>query len=70
MEHSKSHKLIPALICGEVSDVERRMISLPVPMGGMGIYYPMETAKREYSASVAITGNLKQFTVNQELTLR
>ena len=70
LEHAIHHKLIPALTGREVSDLERKMLSLPVRMGGMGILNPAETANREYSASIAITGKLKELIINQEMTLK
>ena len=69
LEHAIHHKLIPALTGREVSDLERKMLSLPVRMGGMGILNPAETANREYSASIAITGKLKELIISQEMTL-
>ena len=58
-------QLIPALIGRKVSDVERRILALPVRYGGMGIADPTN-ASQEYSASVKITQSLSNIIINQE----
>ena len=62
-------KLIPAIVGRKVSDLERRMLALPVKYGGIGIQNPVETADIEYEASVKITTNLKSIIFNQERNL-
>ena len=49
---------IPALIGRQVSDLERKILSLPVRFGGLGITNPSETANREYLASKRVTADL------------
>ena len=51
-------KLIPALVGRSVSDIERRILALPVRLGGIGLSNPVLSADREYSASASITRNL------------
>ena len=51
-------KLIPAVIGRKVSDVERRILALPVRYGGLGIANLVLTADREYNVSVDLTENL------------
>ena len=57
--------MIPALIGRKVSDLERRILSLPVRLGGLGISDPSK-ASLEFTASVAITHNLTEIIYNQE----
>ncbi len=58
LEDAIRKKLIPKLVGKEISDTERRILALPYRLGGLAIRNPMETAEREYSASVAITSQL------------
>ena len=46
-------------ISRKVSDIERRILALPVRFGGLGILNPMDTAEIEYDTSIKITTNLK-----------
>ena len=48
LEDAIREKLIPSLIGREVSDVERRLLALPVRFGGLAIQNPVNTADREY----------------------
>ncbi len=61
------NKLIPALVGRQVSDDEREMLSLPYRFGGMGIQNPVETADHEYKTSVAVTKNLTQLIISQDM---
>ena len=61
--------LIPAIIGRRVNDLERRIISLPVRMGGLGIQNPMLTAEVEFHNSSIITRNLSRIIENQEVDL-
>ena len=65
LETAIRDKLIPALIGRTVSDTERKILALPVRLGGMGILDPTN-ASLEYTASLEITQNLTQIIVNQE----
>ena len=69
LEASLSEKLIPAIVGRKVSDIERRILALPVRFGGLGILNPMETADIEFETSVKITASLKDIILNQETTL-
>ena len=62
-------KLIPAIVGRTVSEVERRILALPVRFGGIGIPNPVETADIEYEASIKITANLKQLIYYQQQSL-
>ena len=62
-------KLIPAIVGRKVSDLERRILALPVRFGGIGILNPVDTADIEYETSIKITAVLKQIICNQETTL-
>ena len=65
-EDSIRDDLIPALVGRKVSDLEREMFSLPVRYGGMNIRNPVETADKEFQASVFITEDLTNMIRNQE----
>ena len=69
LEESIRESLIPAIIGRNVSDTERMIISLPVRYGGLGIANPVETAEREYQASITVTENLAELIYNQEQNL-
>ena len=53
------------MIGRNVSDVERRILALPVRLGGLGIVNPTNSS-HEYNASAAITENLSAIIYNQE----
>ena len=61
--------LIPAIVGRKVSDDERKILSLPVRLGGLGISNPVETADREYDASCFITEDLSSLILRQEQDL-
>ena len=65
LEDAIREKLIPSLIGREVSDTERRILALPVRLGGMGIRKPTD-ASIEFSASKKITQKLSNIIYNQE----
>ncbi len=67
LEDALRNKLIPALIGRQVSDDERTMLSLPYRFGGLGIQNPVETADHEYKTSVAVTKNLTQQIIAQDM---
>ena len=50
---------IPALIDGHIpNNVERKLLSLPVKLGGMGIVIFVDIFKKEYQNSRSITESL------------
>jgi hypothetical protein len=51
-------KLLKELVGREVSDVERRLLALPVRLGGLGVRNSIQTSQSEYTASVQITKQL------------
>ena len=55
LENSIREKLIPAIVGRSVSDVERRILALPVRFGGLGIQNP---APIEFETSSCMTRNL------------
>ena len=69
LEECIRQKLIPAIIGRKVSDVERRILALPVRFGGVGIMNPVQTADHEYNTSVEVTADLKTMIFNQETSL-
>ena len=66
LERSIREKLLPALVGRSLSDEERKIFSLPVKLGGMGIYDPTKTADNEFAASARITANLTDIICKQE----
>ncbi len=66
LEDAIREKLIPAVVGRKVSDLERRILALPVRYGGIGLLNPVETAEIEYETSVATTENLTEIIYNQE----
>ena len=62
-------KLIPGIVGREVTDLERKLISLPVRLGGMGIQDPTATAQIEFRNSSIITRNLTELIMSQETNL-
>ena len=68
LEECIREKLIPAIVGRKISDLERRLLALPVRFGGIGILNPVETANFEYETSIKITGNLTNIIYHQENT--
>ena len=58
LEEAIRENFIPALIGRKISDLERRILALPVRLGGIGIPNPTITADTEYGISASITKNL------------
>ena len=69
LEETIREKLIPAILGRKVTDTERKLISLPVRMGGLGIQNPTITADIEFRSSSIITTNLTELIENQEINL-
>ena len=69
LERSIRENLLPAIVGRNISDIERKMLALPVRFGGIGIQNPVNTADNEYETSVKITAALKRLIYNQETTL-
>ena len=69
LEDVLRERLIPAIVGRKVSDLERRILALPVRFGGLGILNPVDTADIEFETSIKITAILKQMIYNQETTL-
>ena len=68
LEDCIARVFIPALLNREVSDVERKLIQLPVRYGGLGIVNPVEAADREYDASRMITAPLVKMILEQNMS--
>ena len=60
---------IPSIIGRKVTDIERRLLALPVRLGGIGIQNPTVTADIEYANSTIITRNLTKLIEDQEMNL-
>ena len=58
LEEAIRENFIPALIGRKISDLERRILALPVRLGGIGIPNPTITADTEYNISASICQNL------------
>ena len=66
LENIIREKLIPAIVGRQVSDIERKILALPVRYGGIGLTNPIHSAEKEYTASITITENLTNIICNQE----
>ena len=60
---------IPRIVGRHISDIERRIIALPLRFGGLGIQNPIETADREYQSSLDVTEQLTNLICTQAQTL-
>ena len=69
LEETIREKLIPAIIGRKISDLERRIVALPVRLGGLGIQNPVSTADTEFRNSCIVTENLTTLIVRQETNL-
>jgi hypothetical protein len=69
LEETIREKFIPAVIGRRVTDAERKLFSLPVRLGGMGIQNPVLSADTEFRNSYIITKNLTSLIENQEQDL-
>ena len=69
LENIICEKFIPAVVGRKVSDIERRILALPVRFGGIGLLNPVETSDIEFETSVKITSSLKRMIVNQDTSL-
>ena len=60
LEECIRETFIPAVIGRKVSDLERRILSLPVRYGGLGIPNPIATSESEYKSSKIVTEDLTE----------
>ena len=67
LEEAIWHVLIPALIGRKISALERRIVALPVKLGGLGILNPTTTSDIEFNNSIKITANLTKIIIDQDL---
>ena len=65
LEDAIRNQLIPSLVGRKISQIEPRILALPVRLGGMGIRNPTMSSE-EFDASSSITENLTGIIVNQE----
>ena len=61
-----TNKLIKNLFNRECSNFERKLFSLPVKLGGLGINVPSEMCQIQYKNSIAVTKSLVNHIVNQK----
>ena len=66
VENAIRESLIPAICGRQVTENERRMLSLPYRYGGLGIRNPVKTADREYTASSGVTELLTNLICQQK----
>ncbi len=69
LEDAIHNIFIPAMLGKPVTPIERRILALPVRLGGLGIHDPTKTAAFEYSASRKITEGLKELIVRQNTSI-
>ena len=60
------HKFIPLVVGKHVSDLERRVLALPIRMGGMAIEDPTKAANHQYSSSRFINTPLVELILGSE----
>ena len=60
---------LPAIVGRNISDLERKIFSLPVRFGGLGVANPVETCAREFNYSKSITEDLSSLLFRQEQDL-
>ena len=65
LEEAIRERLIPVLVGRKISDHERRILALPVRLGGIGISNPTTTAEMEYNISASITEDLTNTIIAQ-----
>ena len=65
LENAICAALIPALCGREVTEDQRRMLSLPYRYGGLGIRNPVKRADQEYNASSGVTESLTNLICQQ-----
>ena len=58
------------MIGRNVSDTHRRLVALPVRLGGLGIINPVEAADKEYQTSVKVTEDLVDLICHQATSLK
>ena len=69
LEETIREELIPAIVGRKVTDLERKLISLPVRLGGLGINNPTLSADVEFHNSSFVTQNLTALIEQQETNL-
>ena len=65
LEDAIRNLFIPSLVGRKILEVERKILALPVRLGGMSIRNPTMSSE-EFDASTTITQNLTEIIVNQE----
>jgi hypothetical protein len=70
MEKCIREHFIPAVIGRNVSDIHRRLLALPVRLGGLGIINPVEAADKEYQTSIKVTEDLVDLIYHQATSLK
>ena len=66
LESKIKQLFIPNLIGRQISDKERALFALPLRFGGLGIQDPMQTADKEFEASVLLTEELSDLILKQD----
>ena len=61
LERCITEKFIPSLVGKEINETERKLLSLPPRMGGLGIINPSEISQTEYENSKVLTKQLQGF---------
>ena len=65
LENAISQMLIPANAERKCNQLDRNILALPVPLGGLGLGNPSLEARREYASSVKVTKPLVEQIVSQ-----
>ena len=67
LEDAIHQKLIPSLTGQSCSDIDRKLLSLPPRLGGLGITNPVEVCEMEYENSQLLTSQLQHLIINQDV---
>ena len=70
LETALTEVFIPSLLGKNITPLERKILSLPVRYGGLGLCNPVEIADLEYLASTRITAPIKEIIIQQDSDFR
>jgi len=66
LENALANLFIPTITDHSINEEDRKLLALPVRLGGLGIANPVELASQEYEASITVTGPLTKRIVDQD----
>ena len=69
LENVIAGKFIPCLFQRNISNLERRIFSLPAKYGGLGIFNPSNISQAEYNYSISVTQPLVDVVYKQRMSI-